>query len=199
MIGFLRGRLAHRQPPHLVIDVGGVGYELQAPMSTFYGLPQTGAELTLVTHLVVREDAQELYGFASEAERALFRNLIKVSGVGARLALAVLSGMSVDSFVACVQAEDSASLIKLPGVGKKTAERLIIEMRDKIDAVAAEAPAQAAGAAAPSIIGEAIEALQALGYKPADAEKMIRQAQQEEAADSASQLIRRALQSTVRA
>lgn len=175
MIGFLRGRLAHKQPPHLLVDVGGVGYELQAPMSTFYGLPAVGAELMLHTHLVVREDAQELYGFASEAERALFRNLVKVSGVGARIALAVLSGMSVDGFIACVQAEDTASLVKLPGVGKKTAERLIVEMRDRLETVTiGGGSATVAVPPAASGQGEAFSALVALGYRAPDAVRMLR-------------------------
>jgi holliday junction DNA helicase RuvA len=132
MIGFLKGTLAAKHPPQLLVEVGGVGYELEAPMSTFYQLPETGQPVQLLTHLLVREDAHVLFGFATEAERQLFRNLIKVSGVGARIALAILSGISVEAFARCVQAEDAASLTRIPGVGRKTAERLIVEMRDRL-------------------------------------------------------------------
>ncbi|MET0657136.1 MAG: Holliday junction branch migration protein RuvA, partial [Steroidobacteraceae bacterium] len=128
MIGFLRGRLTAKHPPQLLIDVGGVGYEVEAPMSTFYVLPPTGADVSLFTHLVVREDAHVLFGFGSERERRLFRELIKVSNVGPKLALSLLSGMSVDNFLACIEAQDADTLVKIPGVGRKTAERLLIEM-----------------------------------------------------------------------
>src|SRR5690606_2520631 len=132
MIGFLRGRLAAKQPPQLVLDVGGVGYELDAPMSTFYELPALGEEVTLCTHLVVREDAHILFGFATQRERALFRKLLKVSSVGPKLALSLLSGLSVDAFALCVEAQDVSALVRIPGVGRKTAERLLVEMRDRV-------------------------------------------------------------------
>ena len=130
MIGFLRGRIAAKHPPLLVMDVAGVGYEIEAPMSTFYGLPAVGTETTLHTHLVVREDAHVLFGFGTERERSLFRELIKVSNVGPRIALAILSGVSVEDFHRCVEAEDVASLVRIPGIGRKTAER-ILEQRQK--------------------------------------------------------------------
>ena len=130
MIGRLHGEIVYKHPPRLMLDVGGVGYEIEAPMSTFYALPETGAKVTLLTHLAVREDAHVLYGFAREAERELFRALLKISGVGAKMALAILSGMTADEFARCVQSADTAALTRLPGIGKKTAERLIVEMRD---------------------------------------------------------------------
>jgi Holliday junction DNA helicase RuvA len=170
MIGSLTGRLAARQPPWLTLDVGGVGYELEAPMSTFYELPEVGSKLTLVTHLVVREDAQLLYGFLSEAERALFRALLKVSGIGARIALAVLSSMSVRGFYQCVQNRDLASLVRVPGVGKKTAERLFVELADRL-------PATFNGSDGARLTGkassEAESALLALGYRPAEVTRML--------------------------
>ena len=132
MIGFLRGRLTAKHPPALVIDVGGVGYEIEAPMSTFYGLPAVGTDIHLFTHLVVREDAHILFGFGTERERRLFRELLKVSNVGPKLALSLLSGMSVDNFLMCIEAQDADTLVRIPGVGRKTAERLLIEMRDRI-------------------------------------------------------------------
>ena len=176
MIGSLRGTIALKQAPMLLLEVGGVGYELEAPMSTFYELPPVGSEVRLVTHLLVREDAQVLYGFASEEERRLFRNLLKVSGVGAKIALAILSGISVEGFAHCVRADDTASLVKVPGIGRKTAERLIVEMRDRLDEPAAgETPAVAAPAAAgPQPRDEAYGALVALGYKPAEAARLLK-------------------------
>ncbi len=175
MIGFVRGRLVHKEPPWLVIDVNGVGYELEAPMSTFFGLPPLDTEVQLYTHLAVREDQHTLYAFATDAERRLFRELLKVSGVGAKLALAVLSGVSVEAFAECVRNEDKAALIKLPGVGRKTAERLIIEMRDRLAEPGDWAGAAGAGRAAVDgqAHGEAFNALVALGYKPAEARKML--------------------------
>ena len=134
MIGRLRGTLIAKQQPALVVDVGGVGYELEAPMSTFYRLPDTGRELMLVTHLVVREDAHVLYGFFTEAERALFRNLIKISGVGPRIALGVLSGMSAEGFYQCIRDKNVASLVKIPGVGQKTADLLMLKMNESASA-----------------------------------------------------------------
>jgi Holliday junction DNA helicase RuvA len=172
MIGFLRGTLIVKRPPLLTLDVGGVGYELEAPMSTFYRLPETGQTLSLVTHLVVREDAHALYGFFTEAERALFRNLLKVSNVGPRIALGVLSGMSVDGFYQCVRDKDLVSLTKVPGVGRKTAERLLLEMADRLpEALGADAAALPARSPAE---GEAHGALLALGYKPGEVVRMLK-------------------------
>jgi holliday junction DNA helicase RuvA len=172
MIGFLRGTLVTKRPPSLTLDVGGVGYELEAPMSTFYRLPETGQPLSLVTHLVVREDAHILFGFFTEAERALFRTLLKISSVGPRTALGVLSGMSVEGFYHCIREKDDASLMKIPGVGKKTADRLLLEMKDRLpeslgpDAAALPARSQAEG--------EAHGALLALGYKPGEVVRMLK-------------------------
>ncbi len=188
MIGFLRGRLAAKQPPSLLLDVGGVGYEVDAPMSTFYRLPETGGEVILYTHLVVREDAHILFGFATEAERALFRALIRVNGVGARMALAILSGLSCEEFHRCIEFGDAATLQRLPGIGKKTAERLIVEMRDRLPQAGDAAPA-IAGASDP--LAEAAEALVALGFKPAEAGRLLKQV--EGRADSVEDLIRLAL------
>ena len=171
MIGSLTGVLASKQPPWLMLDVGGVGYELEAPMSTFYELPQVGSQLTLVTHLVVREDAQLLYGFLSEGERSLFRSLLKVSGIGARIALAVLSSMSVSGFSRCVEMRDVASLIRVPGVGKKTAERLLVEMADRLPDQLADGGERSVPAGQPA--SEAESALLALGYRPAEITRML--------------------------
>ena len=197
MIGFLRGILVAKTPPGLTVDVGGVGYDVEAPMSTFYTLPPLGSEVRLLTHLAVREDAQTLYGFSSEDERRLFRNLLKVSGVGPRSALAILSGISVEAFAQCVRGEDIAALTKIPGVGRKTAERLVIEMRDRLDApVVAQLPgAPPMAVAAKGIEGEAFSALVALGYKAPEATRMIKLAGE---ADSTEDLIRRALQGAAR-
>lgn len=180
MIGRLRGVVAEKHPPELLIDVQGVGYEVEAPMSTFYQLPPTGESVTLYTHLVVRDDAHLLFGFASRSERSLFRTLIKVNGVGAKLALTILSGISADDFARCVQDGDAATLVRLPGVGKKTAERLLIEMRDRLQDWEAR-PAlpgmleQAASAvpAAPDPLKDAVSALVALGYKPPEASRLV--------------------------
>lgn len=190
MIGRLRGTLVSRHPPSLLIDVGGVGYEVEAPLSTFAALPEAGGDVTLLTHLVVREDAQILYGFAAERERALFRDLIRVSGVGARMALAVLSGMSADDFARCIRAGDTTSLTRLPGIGKKTAERLIVEMRDRI-------PATGAASAAPGgdARGDAVEALVALGYRSPEAARMVDSI--DDAATS-EEIIRRALKGAMK-
>jgi Holliday junction DNA helicase RuvA len=196
VIGFLRGRLAAKHPPSLVLDVGGVGYELEAPMSTFYGLPAAGSELTLLTHLVVREDAHVLYGFATERERALFRELIKVSGVGPRLALGILSGASVDEFHRCVETQDAVSLTRIPGIGRKTAERLIVEMRDRLKTLASGQAFEGRGAlpgggAGPSPQAEAFSALVALGYKPAEVTRLLQKV--DAAAITTEELIRHAL------
>ena len=177
MIGRLKGILVCKAPPLLLVDVQGVGYEVEAPMSTFYQLPAVDSEVTLHTHLIVREDAQILCGFATESERRLFRSLIRITGVGAKLALAILSGMSADDFARCVQDNDAASLTRLPGVGKKTAERLIIEMRDRLVdwevGDSATLPDAAAPSVAPAAGREAVSALIALGYRPQEASRMV--------------------------
>ena len=191
----------HKQAPLILVEVGGVGYELHVPMTTLFQLPELGAEVALVTHFVVREDAQLLYGFIEEADRSLFRQLIRVSGVGPKLALAILSGMDAPSFARCVQRDDISSLIALPGVGKKTAERLLVEMRDKLQGWMAEhAQGQGGVALAPrtNIVGDAEEALISLGYKPQEASRMVAAVNDDSAADS-EELIRRALKSVVRA
>jgi Holliday junction DNA helicase RuvA len=179
VIGRLRGELVYKRPPHLLLEVGGVGYELEAPMTTFYELPEVGADVTLFTHLAVREDAHVLYGFLREQERTLFRSLIKVTGVGARMALAILSGMDAQRFTLCVQQEDVTALIRLPGIGRKTAQRLIIEMRDRLQtdltvASSAGLRVQPAGTSDDIALTDAVSALVALGYRPADANRMAR-------------------------
>ncbi|MBK1702247.1 Holliday junction branch migration protein RuvA [Thiococcus pfennigii] len=196
MIGRLRGEILAKHPPSLLLDVNGVGYELEAPMSTFYDLPAVGETVTLVTHLAVREDAHVLYGFLREADRALFRHLLKVTGVGARMALAILSGMDANQFARCIAAADIAALTRLPGIGRKTAERLVIEMKDRV-AVLIEGPTAVAGRVALAAGGreaelaDALSALVALGYRPADAERMV-EAVSEEIATS-EEIIRAAL------
>jgi len=201
MIGRIRGILLEKQPPLLLLDVQGVGYEIEAPMSTFYHLPETGEEVCLHTHLVVREDAQLLYGFATGSERRLFRTLLKVNGVGAKMALAILSGMEANEFAACVQEGDTVRLTHLPGVGKKTAERLVVEMRDRLadwsDTGSPVMAGSVAGrASAPDPVADAVSALIALGYKPQDASRSVR------ALDSAGlnseEIIRQALKAMVR-
>ena len=199
MIGRLRGVLVSKQPPELLIDVGGVGYEVEAPMSSFYTLPAVGEQVLLHTHLIVREDAQLLYGFATEPERRLFRQLIRISGVGAKMALAILSGMSADAFVTCLEQGDVTSLTRLPGIGRKTAERLVVELRGRLTpetvgglpGAVAGAPGEPGDAA-----GEAQAALVALGYKPTEAARMVKRVAGEGLA--AEELIRRALQTQVR-
>lgn len=175
MIGSLRGVLAHKEPPFIVVDVGGVGYELEAPMSTCFRLPAVGETVHLRTHLLVREDQHTLFGFATETERRLFRDLLRVSGVGAKTALGVLSGMNVEAFVRAVESEDVTSLVRLPGIGRKTAERLIIEMRDRVQHPGLVTGKGADGAvAAPSDPrAEALDALVALGYKAPEARRML--------------------------
>jgi Holliday junction DNA helicase RuvA len=177
MIGRLRGTILAKRPPHLLLDVQGVGYEVEAPMSTFYALPESGAEIHLYTHLVVREDAHLLFGFASEREQRLFRTLLRVNGVGARMALTILSGMDADAFARCIQAQDLERLIRLPGVGRKTAERLIVEMRDRLrdweGSAARAAEAAGGGAATGNPADEAVSALIALGYKPQEASRLV--------------------------
>ncbi len=200
MIGRLRGILAEKRPPQLLLDVNGVGYEVEAPMSTFYQLPATGTEVTLHTHLVVRDDAHLLFGFASERERALFRNLIKVNGVGTKMALAILSGMNADSFARCVQEGDAAALTRLPGIGKKTAERLIVEMRDRLQAWQSDgvlptvlSTPQQQGR---DEVSDAVSALMALGYKPPEASRMVSAIDAE--GKNSEQIIRAALQQAVK-
>lgn len=197
MIGRLFGKLLLKQPPMLLIDVGGVGYEVEAPMSTFYELPAPGEMVTIVTHLTIRDDAHILFGFASEAERSLFRNLIKVNGVGPKLALTILSGISSTDFALCVQNRDAAALVRLPGIGKKTAERLVIEMQDRLgDVVIGGTPSGGVPAGAENSVNDAISALVALGYKPADANRMVRSVSSE--GMSSEQLIREALKAQLK-
>ena len=204
MIGRIRGRLVHKQAPIILVEVGGVGYELQVPMTTLFQLPELDSEVSLVTHFVVREDAQLLYGFIDDRDRSLFRELIKVSGVGPKLALTILSGMDSQSFARCVQRDDISSLTALPGVGKKTAERLLIEMRDKLKAWQARTKddnEQRSGASITpftDIAADAEGALITLGYKPQEASRMVA-AVNDDGASSSEELIRRALKSTVKA
>lgn len=198
MIGFLRGALVAKKPPALLLDVHGVGYEVDAPMSTFYKLPEVGKDVTLYTHLAIREDAHNLYGFSTEAERALFRSLIKVSGIGAKLALAILSGLSVEEFHRCVETQDSARLVRLPGVGKKTAERLLIEMSDRLPELPAVTVRGAGTLPSPtaSPTEDAVAALIALGFKPQDASSLVRKVPAE--GKTSEEIIRLALQSAAK-
>lgn len=196
MIGRLFGILLHKEPPSLLLDVGGVGYEIDAPMSTFYELPATGQSVTLYTHLVVRDDAHLLYGFVRDSQRQLFRQLLKVNGVGPRVALAILSGLTDQEFMQCLMREDIARLIKVPGIGRKTAERLIIDMRDKVD------PTLLSGSATtrPVVVvadpvQEAISALLALGYKPPEASRAVQNIPPEGL--SSEDIIRQALKGMV--
>ena len=195
MIGSLRGRIASKTPPQLTVDVGGLGYELEAPMSTFFHLPAVGEEVRLLTHLVVREDAHVLYAFGTEEERRLFRSLIKVSGVGPKVALALLSGISVPAFAECVQREDIAALTRIPGVGRKTAERLIVELRARLS-TPPPGSGTAAGPAGASAETEAYGALVALGYRPAEATRLLKAVGP--GTHSTEELIRRALQGAAR-
>lgn len=195
MIGSLHGRIASKAPPQLVVDVGGVGYELEAPMSTFFLLPAVGEDVRLLTHMVVREDAQLLYGFGTEAERRLFRSLLKVSGIGPKIALALLSGISVEGFAHCIQNQDVGALTRVPGIGRKTAERLLIEMKDRLNGVES-APGSAPLPSGSSPEAEAFGALVALGYKPAEASRLLKGV--EGGTQSTEEMIRRALQSAAR-
>ena len=199
MIGRLKGILISKTPPTLLVDVQGVGYEVEAPMSTFYQLPAVESEVTLHTHLIVREDAHILCGFATDAERRLFRSLIRITGVGAKLALAILSGMNADEFASCVQNNDVASLTRLPGVGKKTAERLIIEMRDRLAdwqvGEAAALPETAAPRVSADAGREAVSALIELGYRPQEARRMVQSVDSEGLNSEA--IIREALKATI--
>jgi len=201
MIGRIHGKIIEKQPPQLLIDVQGVGYEIDSPMSTFYQLPNLGEVVTLHTHMVVREDAQLLYGFASIVERSLFRTLIKISGVGPKLALTILSGMNANEFIACVQDNDAAALVRLPGVGKKTAERLIIELRDKLKDQQVESTSSVSKGAdlqavASSPTSDAVSALVALGYKVPEASRMVRLV--DTSGLGAEEIIRLSLQAAVK-
>ena len=201
MIGRLYGKLLFKQPPELLIDVGGVGYEVSAPMSSFYSLPEVGQNVVLHTHLVVREDAHLLYGFVTESERRLFRILIKINGVGAKLALTILSGINTEDFIRCIHDNDTAALVRLPGIGKKTAERLIVELRDKLNTEqtsgSMNTPVSDFTTTMPSSpIGDAVSALIALGYKANDASRMVRAVNSEGL--NTEEIIRQSLQSTVK-
>lgn len=189
MIGRLHGTLLDKRPPWLLLDVAGVGYEVEVPLSVFPELPAAGETLTLITHLQVKEDGHSLYGFIDGHQRQLFRSLIKISGIGARIALAILSGASVDDFTRQIQEGNVAALTRVPGIGKKTAERLCVELRDKLDGVAGGSSVVPAMGGA----GEAQAALQALGYKPQEAATMIKKVT--EPGLDTEELIRRALQS----
>lgn len=197
MIGRLRGTLAEKQPPHLLLDVNGVGYELEVPMTTLYRLPSVGEAVTLHTHLVIREDAHLLYGFFEKRERELFRELIRLNGVGPKLALALMSGLEVDELVRCVQAQDTAALVKVPGVGKKTAERLLVELKDRfkawesIPSIAPLVVEPQQAQAVSSAENDAVSALISLGYKPQEASRAV--AAVKEDGLSSEDLIRRAL------
>lgn len=201
MIGRLRGILLEKQPPYLLLDVQGVGYELQAPMTTFYRLPALGAEITLHTHLSITENLHQLFGFAEQRDRSLFRTLIKVNGVGPKLAVAILSGMESDDIARCVRDNNIKALTKVPGIGQKTAERLVIELRDRLKNwdlpqgdLLAHGEIQAI-AGDNDVYAEAESALIALGYKPVDAAKMIAAASQQKPEARSEELIRIALRS----
>ena len=196
MIGYLSGVLRVKQAQELLVEVQGVGYEVQVSLNTYFALPEPGETVALHTHFVVREDQQQLFGFSELAERALFRELIRVSGVGPRLALAVLSGMTVADFVRSVRTGDTATLVRLPGVGRKTAERLLVEMRDRLADWGAAEAVRPAGV--PDSLGEAESALVALGYKPAEAARMLEAVRHEGGLAGSAELIRAALRSVVK-
>jgi Holliday junction DNA helicase RuvA len=199
MIGRLKGMLVYKQPPHLMVDVGGVGYELEAPMTTFYQLPEINNAVELFTHLAVRDDAHLLFGFASFRERVMFRTLIKVNGVGAKMALVILSGMDVEQLKSCVEAGDTATLTRLPGVGKKTAERLIVELRDRLATLAGTEPTSTNKReidAPRDPVADAVSGLIALGYKPQEASRYVNGVETK-GLDS-EQIIREALKSLVK-
>jgi Holliday junction DNA helicase RuvA len=199
MISRLTGILAAKRAPQILIDCNGVGYEADVSMTTYYQLPEVGQQLSIWTHLLIKDDSHSLVGFSGEAERRMFRQLIRINGVGPKMALAILSGIDDQQFALCIANGDVAMLTRIPGVGKKTAERLIIEMRDKVDALMGDSASVVIAPSDHSAASEAVEALQALGYRSSDAEKMIRLAQQQgEVANSASQLIKLALQTSVK-
>lgn len=198
MIGRLRGTLLSRQPPSLLLEVAGVGYEVEAPMSTIYDLPALGQETILLIHHAVKEDGVTLYGFLREAERTLFRHLLKVSGIGGKIALAVLSGVSTDHFAQLVQAGDVAALTKIPGIGKKTAERIVVELRDRLAAggVSGAAIGLSGAASAPvDATGEAVQALLQLGYKQAEVERLVKKVAAD--GDDVESIIRKALRAAL--
>jgi Holliday junction DNA helicase RuvA len=198
MISRLTGILAAKRAPQILIDCNGVGYEADVSMTTYYQLPEVGEQISIWTHLLVKDDSHSLVGFKGEQERRLFRQLIRINGVGPKMALTILSGIDDQQFALCIANNDVAMLTRLPGVGRKTAERLIIEMRDKVDALVGESPSPRIATGGQSVVNEAIEALQALGYRAVDAEKMIsRVNSRDDAGDSASQLIKKALQASV--
>lgn len=190
MIGWISGKLLRKQPPQLLVEVGGVGYELEAPMTAFYNLPDPGGMVSLHTHLVIRDDAHLLFGFADLRQRDLFRTLLKITGVGPRVALAILSGLTADDLVACISVGDVAQLTRVPGIGRKTAERLVIELRDRLDATA-ESAATLTGSSALTPEQDAVSALVALGYKSTAATAAVRAAAS--AGASVEELIRGAL------
>ena len=196
MIGRLRGTLVAKQPPWLLVEVGGVGYEVQSPMSTIFDLPGTGKEVTLLTHYAVKEDTAAIYGFLRESERVLFRTLQKVSGIGAKTALAVLSGVSVDEFARLVQNGDIASLTRVPGIGKKTAERIVVELRDRVDGISMTAPGFSESPMPRDAVTEATVALQQLGYKPAESVRLVKDAAKP--GDDAEAIIRKALKAALK-
>jgi len=199
MISRLIGILAAKRAPQILIDCNGVGYEADVSMTTYYQLPEVGEQISIWTHLLVKDDSHSLVGFMGEQERRLFRQLIRINGVGPKMALTILSGIDDQQFALCISNNDVAMLTRLPGVGKKTAERLIIEMRDKVDALLGESPSPQLATSSHSVVSEAIEALQALGYRAVDAEKMISRvhSQGDDVQGGASQLIKKALQASV--
>jgi Holliday junction DNA helicase RuvA len=198
MIARLAGTLIHKQPPLMVIDIGGVGYEVEAPLSVFYDLPEVGKPVVVLTHLSIKDDAHTLYGFADDSQRRLFRQLLKISGIGAKLALTILSGVTADQLSRYVADNDAASLTRLPGIGKKTAQRIIIEMRDKLDVLSGPGGAtiQPGGAVPAAATSEATHALISLGYKPQEVARMVRSVAEPDL--SAEDIIRRALQSMIK-
>jgi Holliday junction DNA helicase RuvA len=196
MIGRLRGILVAKHPPSLLVEVGGIGYDVEAPMSTIYDLPGLGKEVILLTHHAVKEDGVTLYGFLHESERSLFRNLLKVSGIGGKIALSVLSGVSTDHFARLVQAGDVVALTKIPGIGKKTAERIVVELRDRLDGMSTLAGVSLRNVAVPlDAAGEASVALQQLGYKPAEVSRLVQKVAAE--GDDAETIIRKALRAAL--
>ena len=195
MIGRLSGTLLEKNPPQLLLDVQGVAYEVDVPMSTFYNLPQSGERITLFTHLVVREDAHLLYGFGTENERRAFRQLLKVNGIGAKIALALLSGLSVAELAQAITLQETGRLTRVPGIGKKTAERIVVELRDRVDGIAQTLPGMH-GSVSKDPVAEASSALQQLGYRPVEVARLIKEVA--EAGDSAEGIIRKALKAALR-